>query len=111
MNDWLVDANVMVMCGKIRESPKREDIMAAHTTELRDFHDFLSRKLSNGGADLSPEEALDEWRQLHVEPETNPEEVAAIQEALDDLAGGERPVAFDDFDNKFRKRHQLPAKP
>ena len=36
-------------------------------SELREFHRFLSAKLENGGAELLPEEALDEWRQLHPE--------------------------------------------
>jgi hypothetical protein len=36
--------------------------MPRTANELREFHDFLGRKLGNGGADLSPEEALDEWR-------------------------------------------------
>jgi len=83
--------------------------MSAPTNELRNFRDFLSQKLSNGGAELSPEEALDEWRTGH--PESEDDDVAAIQEALDDLAGGERPVPFEEFDKKFRAKHQLPARP
>ena len=35
------------------------------TEELRAFHRFLTEKLDTDGTDLSPEEALDEWRQLH----------------------------------------------
>ncbi len=85
--------------------------MPRQSDELRDFHVFLSEKLSNGGAHLSPEEALDEWRRLHPEEQAPAEEVAAIQEALDDLAEGERPMAFEEFDREFRKRHQLPARP
>jgi hypothetical protein len=34
--------------------------------ELRDFHRFLGEKLGNGGAECSPEEALDEWRRLQA---------------------------------------------
>ena len=33
--------------------------------ELREFHRFLTDKLRVDGIDLSPEEALDEWRRLH----------------------------------------------
>jgi hypothetical protein len=35
----------------------------------------------------------------------------AIQEALDDVANGDRGVPFEEFDREFRKRHNLPATP
>ena len=85
--------------------------MPAQNQELREFHNFLADKLSNGGADLSPEEALDEWRQLHPEEQATSEDLAAIQEALDDMAKGERGIPFEEFDRDFRKRHNLPVKP
>jgi hypothetical protein len=90
--------------------PTGGDILSTPTNELRNFRDFLSQKLSNGGAELSPEEALDEWRTGHPEIQAE-DDVAAIQEALDDLAGGEQPVLFEEFDKKFRAKHQLPARP
>jgi hypothetical protein len=77
--------------------------------ELREFHRFLTDKLSASGIDLSPEEALDEWRRLHPQAQAFNEEVAAIQEALDDMAKGDRGIPFDEFDRDFRKRHNLPA--
>lgn len=77
--------------------------------ELRDFHRFLSDKLSAGSADLSPEEALDEWRQLHPVSEASDEDVAAVQEALDDMAKGDRGIPFEEFDRELRKRYNLPA--
>jgi hypothetical protein len=84
--------------------------MPAETTqELRDFHRFLGDKLRADGINLSPEEALDEWRQLHPQTHAFDEEVAAIREALDDMAKGDRGVPFDQFDRDFRKRHNLPA--
>ena len=57
--------------------------------ELRDFHRFLGDKLSSDGIELSPEEVLDEWRRLHPRTQTFEEDVAAIQEALDDMAKGD----------------------
>jgi hypothetical protein len=77
--------------------------------ELREFHRFLTDKLSADGIDLSPEEALDEWRRLHPQTQAFDEEVAAIQEAVDDMAKGDRGILFDDFDRDFPKRHHLPA--
>jgi hypothetical protein len=79
--------------------------------ELRDFHRFLSEKLSNGRVDCSPEEALDEWRLLCPDTQASDEEVAAIREALTDVANGDRGIRFEDFDCDFRKLHDLPGKP
>jgi hypothetical protein len=79
--------------------------------ELREFHHFLGEKLNNGGAGLSPEEALDEWRRMHPENDASDEDVAAVQEALDDIAAGDKGMLFDEFDRDFRKRHNLPAQP
>jgi hypothetical protein len=77
--------------------------------ELRAFHRFLTDKLSASGIDLSPEEALDEWRRLHPQPEVLDEEVAAIREALDDRANGDRGIPFEQFDRDFRNRHNFPG--
>jgi hypothetical protein len=86
--------------------------MPAHAiVELQDFHRFLSEKLSAGPIAWSPEEALDEWRRLHPDSQTSDEEVAAIQEALTDMARGDRGVPFEEFDRAFRKKHHLPGQP
>jgi hypothetical protein len=77
--------------------------------ELREFHRFLTDKLCADGIDLSPEEALDEWRRLRPQTQAFDEEVGAIREALDDMAKGDRGIPFDEFDRDFRKRHNLPA--
>jgi len=79
--------------------------------ELRKFHRFLTEKLNDSHIDWSPEEAVDEWRRLHPDSQACAEEVAAIQEALNDLAHGERGITFEEFDRDFRKRHNLPDKP
>jgi hypothetical protein len=78
--------------------------------ELREFHRFLSEKLSDGRVDCSPEEAVDEWRRLHPDVGASAEEVAAIQQALTDLANGDRGILFEEFDRDFRQRHHLPGK-
>jgi hypothetical protein len=77
--------------------------------ELRAFHRFLSEKVRANATDLSPEEALDEWRRQHPPAEALDEDSAAIQEALDDVARGDRGVPFDQFDLDFRRRHNLPG--
>jgi len=79
--------------------------------ELRDFHRFLSEKLTDGRVEWSPEEALEEWRRLHPDAHASEEDVAAIQEALADMANGDRGVPFEEFDHDFRRRHTLPGQP
>jgi hypothetical protein len=81
------------------------------TEELHEFHHFLGEKLNNGGARLSPEEALDEWRRLRPDTTVADDDLAAIQEALDDRACGDGGVPFEAFDRAFRERHQLPNRP
>ena len=76
--------------------------------ELRDFHRFVGEKVGNGGAALSPEEVLEEWRNLHPTAAAVEEEVAAIQEAIDDLENGDEGIPFEEFDRDFRARHKLP---
>lgn len=74
--------------------------------DLRGFHAFLGDKLRNGGADITPEDALDEWRQSH--PDSEEDDVAAIQAALDDIANGEQGVPLSEFDREFRKEQNIP---
>ena len=75
--------------------------------ELREFHRFLGAKLENGGAELLPEEALDEWRQLHPEPWDEEDDVAAIQASIDEFDKGERGMPFEDFMREMRAKYNL----
>jgi hypothetical protein len=76
--------------------------------DLREFHRFVGEKVNNGGASLSPEEVLDEWRDLHPDPEAAKEDLAAIQEAIDDMENGDNGISFEEFDRDFRNRRKLP---
>jgi hypothetical protein len=62
--------------------------------ELREFHRFLGEQVQGGQIDWSPEEAVDEWRRLHPASQEAAEEVAAIQEALTDVAHGDRGISI-----------------
>ncbi len=84
--------------------------MPTQIDELRDFHHFLGEKLDKSGGELSPEEALDEWRRLHPDMPALADDAAAIAEALADLANGDAGIPIDQFDREFRQRHHLPAK-
>lgn len=81
------------------------------TSELQQFRDFLDEKLKNGGAELFPEEALEQWRQLHPDPLDDEDDVAAIQAAIDDSENGERGMPLEEFDREFRKKHNIPDRP
>jgi hypothetical protein len=57
------------------------------------------------------DERLDEWPRPPADSASFEEDVAAIQEALDDVANGDRGMPFAQFDREFRIRHNLPARP
>ena len=78
--------------------------------ELRSFKDFVSEKLESGDAGLTPEEALDQWRSLHPDPEDLQQSVAAVRKALIDMANGDRGrhQPADDVLSDLRERYQLP---
>jgi hypothetical protein len=78
------------------------------TNELLQFRDFIDKKLNNGSNDLSPEEALDEWRETHPEADEAEDTVAAIQEALDDMANGDRGRSADELIAEIRSQYGLP---
>ncbi len=75
--------------------------------ELRAFHAFLGEELAKGDADMSPEDAVDIWRETHSD-EGFTDDVAAIQEALDSVDRGEHGIRLEDFDHELRKEFNLP---
>jgi len=90
--------------------PKERPMSTQPTNELRDFHRFVGEKIGNGGASLSPEDVLDEWRALHPRSDEFADDVAAMQEAINDLENGDEGIPFEEFDRDFRERHGLPPR-
>lgn len=78
------------------------------TNELLLFRDFIDKRLNNGSSDLSPEEALDIWRETHPEADEAEDTVTAIQEALDDMANGDRGRSADELIAEIRSQYRLP---
>jgi hypothetical protein len=76
--------------------------------ELRGFHRFLGEKLKNGGAHLSPEEALDEWRDQHPEGVEFEDDTEAIEEALEDMANGDTGRLYEEVMAEIMARLNLP---
>ena len=61
--------------------------------DLKAFRDFADAKLSNGGANITLEEALDLWEYENQTEEEREGTVLAIREGLDDMyAGRTRPA-------------------
>lgn len=86
------------------------------SNDLLEFHRFVAEKLADGQGNLSPEEVVDQWRVLHpapegvAEPEKLAADVAAVREALADMAAGDMGIPFEDFDREFRGTHNLPPR-
>lgn len=80
---------------------------SAFQPELIEFHQFVGQRLAAGTVDLSPEEALDEWRSTHPSAEALRDDVTAVREALADMAAGDRGKPLADFYRDFDARHGL----
>ena len=78
------------------------------SNELSAFVEFLTDQLDAGRTELSPEEALDDWRAAHPAEEDLAESAAAIQHALDDMDAGDTGIPLEEFDRQLRERHNLP---
>jgi len=75
--------------------------------ELESFHRFVGQRLSEGKI-VSPEEALELWLDENPVDDDFKESVAAIQEALDEMDAGVPGIPLEEFDRRFRERHNLP---
>lgn len=78
--------------------------------ELDEFRRFVSDRLS-ANQSLTLEEALDLWREENVSPDEFEENVAALQDALDDVDRGVPGIPIAELDRRFRERHSLPPRP
>jgi hypothetical protein len=59
------------------------------SNELQEFHRFVAEKLANGGAGLSPEEVVGEWRILHPNADELTESAAVLRQAIAEADRGE----------------------
>jgi hypothetical protein len=63
--------------------------MTVTREELDRFHRFAAAQIEIGGAGLSFEQLFDLWRIENPTAEERAENVAAIRQALDDMAAGD----------------------
>jgi hypothetical protein len=78
--------------------------------DLRAFRTFIDEQLADGGAALTPGQALDLWEIQNPTDQEREETLAAIRQGLEDADEG-RIRPFEEFDMEFRRRHGLPARP
>jgi hypothetical protein len=77
---------------------------AERANDLRAFRGFIDAKLSNGGAELTLEEALIGWEIENQTDEEREDTLRAIGDGLTDVQAG-RTRALGEFDREFRSRH------
>lgn len=70
--------------------------------ELESFHRFLGDWLSRGETMLSPEECLDLWRAQNPGEPDRDTEADAIEEAIEDMKGGDAGQPLREFLAEFR---------
>jgi hypothetical protein len=75
--------------------------------ELSSFQHFLTERIASGDAELSPEQALDEWRTAHPCEDDFADTVRALRTALSEMEAGDRGMPFSEFDADFRARHGI----
>jgi hypothetical protein len=78
--------------------------------DLKAFHDFVGEQLANGGASLSPAEALDLWEIQHPSDEERAATVEALREALDDMRAGDTGIPAREFLAELRRQYHLPTR-
>ena len=71
--------------------------------DLRAFRQYIDQQLSNGGPELTLDEALINWEAENQTDEEKEDTFRAIQQGLADVdAGRTRP--FEEFDREFRSK-------
>ena len=82
--------------------------------ELHQFYEFIGQRLRAGETDISPEEALDLWRdEDSASDEIDPEAVRAIEEAIEGVRQGKPCKTLDEFERDFRavRKNQYELQP
>jgi hypothetical protein len=86
---------------------KETEVIAGTGTELERFHSYLSERLANGGAELTPEEALDLRRMENPTPEEHAANVAAVREAIADMDAGDSARPYKEVPDAIDRGLQL----
>jgi hypothetical protein len=74
--------------------------------DLRAFRQFIDKQLSNGGTELTLDEALARWEDENVKAEERKSSIRATEESLTTTATGNSQPLKDVLED-FRKKHGL----
>jgi predicted transcriptional regulator len=75
--------------------------------DLRAFRDFADAKLSNGGSEMTLEEALSLWEYENSPEEEREETLEAIRRGFADIEAGRVRPAREALE-ELRRKHKLP---
>ena len=71
--------------------------------QINSFHQFATEQLNSGSAH-SIDELYDSWRTQN----STPEDLAAIQVAIEDMQNGDLGMPLEDHLDQMRAKHKLP---
>lgn len=77
------------------------------TSELAEFHQFISQKIAEKQTELTPEEVLELWREKRPSAEDYSSTVTALREAIQDIENGDQGRPANEFDREFRDRNRI----
>lgn len=81
--------------------------MVSPLNELRDFCRFLGEKIYTSDMPCR-RRTQSQNGAICIHCPTAPEDLEAIQKALDDIENGDAGIPFEEFAREFRARHGLP---
>src|SRR5262245_49993059 len=96
--------------GKLEgETSEGKGMSIARINDPRAFRDFLDATLSDGGPDLTLDDALGLWEQENQTEDERAETHRAIRQGLADIEAG-RVRPFEEFDREFREERGYPSR-
>jgi len=75
--------------------------------ELDSFHKFAVAVVTTESTDATWEDLIDRWRMENPTPEEFEENVAAIQEAVEEMEQGLM-IPYEEFIAEFKQRNNIP---
>jgi hypothetical protein len=82
---------------------------AERANDLRAFRQYIDEQLTNGGAEVTLDEALVYWEAENQTDQEREQTLQALRDRLSDVDAG-RTRLFEEFDREFRSKHGLPPR-
>jgi len=74
------------------------------------FVQFAAAQLQ-AGTEITPEQAVEQWRAMHPSDDEMSDIEALVQEAIDDVAAGDKGIPFDDVLKEIEMRYGMKPTP